>query len=310
MLASVEAWIGFNLFVIFMLVLDIVVFHRKMHEVKVKEALAWSIFWILLALAFNGLIWMRQGEVVALQFLTGYLLEKSLSVDNILVFILIFSYFKIPARYQHRVLFFGILGAIMMRTVFIYCGIALIHRFHWMVYILGFVLLISGVRLFTEKDKEVHPEKSLLVRFFSRIIPTTHTLEGERFFIKQQGRWFATPLFTVLLVVEATDLLFAMDSIPAILAISTDPFIVYSSNIFAILGLRALYFALAGVMQLFRYLHYGLGAILIFVGFKIMTSPWFKIPVWQALSVICVILVVSIAASIAIPEQRKIEVEE
>lgn len=296
--ATMNGWILFNLFVIAMLALDIGVVHRKAHEIQIREALVWSGFWILLALLFNLGIYWRAGKIAALQFMTGYLLEKSLSVDNIFVFILIFAYFKIPSMYQHQVLFWGILGAIVMRALFIICGVAVIYRFHWVVYILGVILIYSGLRLFSGEEKEVRPESNLIVKWFHRIIPTTQEMKKEKFFIREKGKFLATPLFVTLFVIEVTDVVFAMDSIPAILAITHDPFIVYTSNIFAILGLRALYFAVAGIMKLFYYLHYGLGAILVFVGIKMLISHWYQIPVGTALIVIFGILLVSILSSL------------
>jgi len=237
--------------------------------------------------------------------LTGYLLEKSLSVDNIFVFLMIFSYFKIPHKYQHEVLFWGILGALIMRGAFIAGGIALIEQFHWIIYVFGGFLIFSGVKMVTDKDKEIHPEKSLILRLFNRVMPVTKGIEDGRFFIKTSGKWFATPLFVVLLVVETTDVMFAFDSIPAILAITQKPFIVYTSNVFAILGLRALYFALAGIMQYFHYLHYGLSLILVFVGLKMLLADIYKISVGTSLLVLACILTISIIASMLWPKKAK-----
>lgn len=291
-------WIAFNLFILAMLVLDLKVFHRKPHEIKMKEALAWSAFWIVLALLFNAGIYFWRGPQAGLEFLTGYLIEKSLSVDNLFVFLLIFSYFKVPALYQHKVLFWGILGALILRAVFIFAGIALINQFHWLIYVFGAFLILSGIKLALEKDKEIHPEKNPILRLFRRMMPVSKEYKGSQFFFKKAGRRFATPLFVVLLVVETSDIVFAIDSIPAILAITGDPFIVYSSNAFAILGLRALFFALAGLMQLFHHLHYGLAAILIFVGTKMLLADIYKIPIGIALGVIAGILTLSILASL------------
>ena len=298
-------WVGFILFVLVMLALDLFVFHRKTHEVKVKEALLWSGFWIALSLVFNLGVYIWGGKQQALEFLTGYLLEKSLSVDNIFVFLMIFSYFKIPHKYQHEVLFWGILGALIMRGAFIAGGIALIEQFHWIIYVFGGFLIFSGIKMVTDKDKEIHPEKSLVLRLFNRVMPVTKGIEDGRFFVKTSGRWFATPLFVVLLVVETTDVMFAFDSIPAILAITQNPFIVYTSNVFAILGLRALYFALAGVMQYFHYLHYGLSLILVFVGLKMLLAEIYKISVGTSLLVLAFILTVSIIASMLWPKKAK-----
>lgn len=298
-------WIGFNLFVLLMLALDLGVFHKKSHSVSVKEALVWSVVWISLALVFNAGVYHWMGHDAALKFLTGYLLEKSLSVDNLFVFLLIFSYFRVPAQYQHKVLFWGILGAILMRALFIFTGIALIQRFHWLFYLLGAFLFFTGVKLAFEKDKEIHPEKNFMLRLFRKIMPVTHEFEGDKFFVKRGLKRFATPLFIVLLVVETTDVIFAMDSVPAILSITLDPFIVYSSNIFAILGLRALYFALAGMMQMFHHLHYGLAAILCFVGVKMLIADFYKIPIAYALGFIALTLLTSIVASLLWPKPQE-----
>lgn len=297
-------WIGFNLFVLLMLALDLGVFHRKAHVVKTKEALLWSAVWIAMALLFNLGVYFWQGQKVALEFLTGYLIEKSLSVDNIFVFIMIFAYFGVPALYQHKVLFWGILGALVMRAVFIASGVALIERFHWIIYVFGAFLILTGVKMAWQKDKEIHPEKNPLLRLFRRLMPVTDRYHGGAFFVKQAGGSFATPLFVVLLLVETTDLIFAVDSIPAILAITLDPFIVYTSNVFAILGLRSLYFALAGIMPLFHYLNYGLAAILAFVGAKMMLVDFYKIPIGISLGVVAVILLMSIIASLLCPRPQ------
>jgi len=296
-------WIVFNIFVLAMLTLDLGIFHRKAHEVKVKEALVWSFVWIGLALLFNVGVYFWQGPQTALEFLTGYLIEKSLSVDNIFVFLLIFSYFRVPALYQHKVLFWGILGALIMRAIFIVAGVALIQKFHWMIYIFGGLLILTGIKMALQKDMEIHPERNPVLRLFQRFIPVTKDYEDDKFFFKRSGRYFATPLFITLLIVETTDLIFAVDSIPAILAITTDPFIVYTSNVFAILGLRALYFALAGIMQLFHYLHYGLSAILVFVGIKMLLADLYKTPVGISLGVVAGFLLISVIASIIRPKQ-------
>ena len=295
---QVMAWVGFNLFVVAMLVLDLKVFHRKSHEISIREALVWSGVWIGLALIFNVGVYHWLGPQAGLEFLTGYLIEKSLSIDNIFVFLLIFSYFKVPARYQHRVLFWGILGALVMRAIFIFAGISLIQRFHWVIYVFGLFLILTSIKMAFEKDQEIHPEKNPVLRLVRRTIPVTSEYVGRRFCVKQGGRYLVTPLFIVLLVVETTDLIFAVDSIPAILAITIDPFIVYTSNVFAILGLRALYFALAGVMQMFHYLRYGLAAILAFVGVKMLLADLYKIPILVALSIISVILLSSVLVSL------------
>ncbi len=291
-------WVGFNAFVLIMLALDLGVFHRKTHEVSLKEALTWTGVWITLALAFNVFIYYYFDEEFAVQFLTGYLIEKSLSVDNIFVIILIFSYFHVPSSYQHKVLFLGILGALVMRAIFIFAGIELIHRFHWLIYIFGAFLIITGIRMLFSNDTKIDPEKNFFVRMVRKIIPVTKDYVGDKFFTRVEGALWATPLFLALVVIEATDLIFAVDSIPAILAISEEPFIVYTSNVFAMLGLRSLYFALAGIEKYFKYLKYGLALILVFVGSKMALAQVFKIPVEISLLVIAVILGVSMVASV------------
>jgi len=296
-------WIGFNIFVLAMLALDLGVFHRQAHEVKVKEALWWSAVWIALAMLFNTGIYFFRGEEAALEFLTGYLLEKALSVDNIFVFIMIFAYFRVPALYQHKVLFWGILGALIMRAIFIATGIALLQHFHWVIYIFGAFLILTGIKLAVQQDKEVHPEKNPVLKLFRHFMSVTKNFEGDKFLVKRDGRRFATPLLIVLLMVETTDVIFALDSIPAILAITTDPFIVYTSNVFAILGLRALYFALAGIMQMFHYLSYGLAAILVFVGVKMMIMDFYKLPIGISLGVVAGILAIAVIVSLVRPRR-------
>jgi tellurite resistance protein TerC len=295
---GILSWIFFNIFVLAMLALDLGVFHRKAHVIKIKEALVWSGVWITLALLFNLGIYFWRGPETALEFLTGYLIEKSLSVDNIFVFLLIFSYFGVSTLYQHKVLFWGILGALIMRAVFIAAGITLIQKFHWTIYLFGAFLVLIGIKMALQKEREIQPERNPFLRLFRRWVPVTEDYAEGRFFVKRTGRYLATPLFIVLIVVETTDVIFAVDSIPAILAITLDPFIVYTSNVFAILGLRALYFALAGVMELFHHLHYGLSAVLVFVGIKMLLADLYKIPVSIALSVVAGILLVSVMASI------------
>lgn len=295
-------WFGFLAVVIGLLTLDLVVFNRKAHEVKLKEALLWSAFWISIALIFNVVIYYTRGGESAVQYFTAYIIEKSLSVDNLFVFLMLFTYFKVPAIYQHKVLFWGIVGALVMRMLFIFAGIALISKFHWMLYIFGAILIYSGVKMVKSKDVEVHPEKNPVLKLFQRFMPVTTEYHGSAFFVRENSRWYATPLIVVLLVIETTDVVFAVDSVPAVLAISRDAFIVYTSNIMAILGLRALYFALAGVMKLFRHLHYGLAAILVFVGFKMIAADMIHIPITLSLAVIGGVLAVSIAASVLLPE--------
>lgn len=296
-------WVVFNIFVLGMLALDLAVFHRKSHVVRLKEALIWSAVWVVLALLFNLGVYFWRGPETALEFLTGYLIEKSLSVDNLFVFLLIFSYFRVPSLFQHKVLFWGILGALIMRAIFIAMGITLIQKFHWVIYIFGAFLILTGIKMALEKDKEIHPERNPVLRLFRRWMAVTEDYEDGKFFVKRDERYLATPLFIVLLVVETTDVIFAVDSIPAILAITLDPFIVYTSNVFAILGLRALYFALAGIMQLFHYLHYGLSALLIFVGAKMLLADIYEIPVGIALGVVASVLLLSVIASVIRPRE-------
>jgi tellurite resistance protein TerC len=303
-MSQIWLWVAFNVFVLAMLALDLGVFHHKAHVVRVREALIWTGIWITLALLFALGIYIWRGQVIALEFLAGYLIEKSLSVDNIFVFLLIFSYFRVPPILHHRVLFYGIIGALIMRAIFIAAGITLIAKFHWIIYIFGAFLILTGIKMALEKDKEIHPEKNPILRLFRRFVPVTEQYEGPRFFVKRDGRLLTTPLFLVLLVIETTDVVFATDSIPAILAVTLDPFIVYSSNVFAILGLRALYFALAGIMEMFHYLHYGLSAVLAFVGAKMLVSDFIKVPIHIALLVIAAILIVSVIASIAYPKKK------
>ncbi len=296
-------WIGFNLFVLLMLALDLGVFHRNPHEIKFKEAATWSIIWIGLALLFNYGIYHYFGKVRAIEFLTGYIVEKSLSVDNIFVFILIFSAFHVEEKYQHRVLFWGILGALIMRAIFIFAGVALINKFHWIIYVFGAFLIYTGYKIARDKGTKINIDNNPLLNFVRKIIPFTTGYRDGKFFTRESGRLFATPLFLVLILIEFTDLIFAVDSIPAILAITTDPFIVYTSNVFAILGLRSLYFALAGSLKYFTYLHYGLAAILMFVGLKMLISDVYKFNPFASLGVITTILIISIVASII--SQRK-----
>jgi len=294
----------FNVFVLVMLTLDLGVFHRKAHAVKVKEALAWSAIWIALALAYNLGIYFWMGKTKALEFLTGYLIEKSLSVDNLFVFLMLFSYFGVDARHQHKVLFWGIVGALVMRAIFIAMGVALITKFEWIIFVFGGLLIYSGVKMATQKETEVHPEKNPVLKLFCRFTPVSREYDGDRFWTVRNGQRMATPLLVVLLVVETTDLIFAVDSIPAVLAITHDPFIVYTSNVFAILGLRALFSALAGVMNLFHLLHYGLSLILVFVGGKMILGHWYKMPIGAALGVVAAALAASVIASLIWPAKK------
>lgn len=298
-------WAGFLLFVLLMLALDLGVFHRKSHEVKIREALIWSAVWISLALLFNVGVYFFMGKEKAIEFLTGYVIEKSLSVDNLFVFIMVFSYFNVDTKYQHKVLFWGILGALVMRAIFIFAGVALIQQFHWIIYLFGVFLIFTGIKMLVQKNDKVEPDKNPLVRLFKRFFPVTDTTHGDRFFVRLNAKTVATPLFIVLLIIEFTDLIFAVDSIPAILAISTDTFIIFTSNVFAILGLRALYFALAGIAKLFYYLKYGLSAILVFVGVKMVIAGFFKIPVMYSLLIIVSILTLSILVSVIFPKTTK-----
>ncbi len=297
-------WIGFGTFVLAMLALDLGVFHRKSHEVHMKEALIWSAAWISLALLFNGIIYLWKGPQAGMEFLTGYLIEKSLSVDNVFVFVMIFSYFSVPAAYQHRVLFWGILGALVMRAIFIAGGVVLIQTFHWIIYVFGGFLVLTAIKMAFQPHGGGSMETNPGMKLIRKFVPMTHRYNGDKFWTFEKGKKVATPLFAALLLVEFTDVIFAVDSIPAILSITKDPFIVYTSNVFAILGLRALYFALAGVVKLFRFLHYGLALILAFVGTKMLLSDFYKVPIGLSLGVIAVILIVSVVVSMAFPKRE------
>ncbi len=296
-------WTGFNLFVLAMLALDLGVFHRKAHVVSLKESLTWTFVWVALALVFNAGLWHFAGSQKALEFFTGYVIEKSLSVDNVFVFALLFSYFAVPPLYQHKVLFWGILGALVMRATMIVLGAALITKFSWVIYLFGGFLILTGIKMIVKREEQLHPERNPVVRLFKRLMPVTPDYRGDKFFVRENGLLAATPLFVVLLLVEFTDLIFAVDSIPAIFAVTTDPFIVYTSNVFAILGLRSLYFALAGVMDKFHYLKIGLGVVLAFVGVKMLLahSPW-KIDTLVSLAIIVVILLTSVVWSLLRPK--------
>ena len=320
-LANIQLWIwgAFMGFVLLMLALDLGVFHRKAHKIEMKEALAWSGVWICLALVFNALLFLMwdkiqpgskySNEEAGFAFLAGYLIEKALSVDNIFVFILVFGYFAVPEKFQHRVLFWGIIGALIFRALFIAAGAALLEHFFWTMIVFGVFLIVTGIKMALAKDKKMEPEKNPLVRAFRRMVPVTKEYVGQKFLTRIDGKLWATPLLVVLLVVEFTDIIFAVDSIPAIFAITSDPFIVFTSNVFAILGLRALFFALAGLMQMFRYLSYGLAAILVFVGLKMIYGyvekavipDWPKFPIALSLGVIVVILAVAMIASVRSP---------
>jgi tellurite resistance protein TerC len=298
-------WILFNLFVLAMLALDLGLLQRPGHAAKFREALSWSLLWIALAGAFAVLLYFRYGHATSVEFVTGYVIELSLSVDNLFIFLLIFRYFRVAADHQHKVLFWGIVGALVMRAVFIVVGIGLIRRFHWITYIFGVLLVYSGIKLFRQNDSGIQPENNPVLRLFRRWVPVTEDYEGDKFLVRRAGLR-ATPLLVVLVMVETTDLLFATDSIPAVLAITLKPFIVYTSNVFAILGLRSMYFVLAGMMERFRYLHYGLAAILILIGAKMLASEYFPIPTSIALGTVAGVLVASVAASVARPQRRQV----
>ncbi|MCH8195818.1 MAG: TerC family protein [Chloroflexi bacterium] len=294
---SIWLWVGFTLFILLMLALDLGVFHRRAHVVGLREAAVWSAVWITMALLFNAGVYLWIGSEEGLAFLTGYVIEKSLSVDNVFVWLVIFSYFAVPAQYQHRVLFWGILGAMVLRGIFIAAGVTLLNQFEWVIYIFGAFLLYTGFKLAFRKDEQVQPERNPVLRLARRFIPVTSDYHGQRFFIRQHGRWIATPLLMVLVVIEATDVVFAADSIPAILAVTRDPFIVWTSNVFAILGLRALFFLVAGILRYFRYLNVGLALVLCFVGAKMLISDVYHVPTSVSLGTIAGILGTTMLAS-------------
>jgi tellurite resistance protein TerC len=296
-------WILFNLFVVAMLVLDLGLLNRPGHRIRYREALMWSGVWIALAAAFAILLLFWRGHVHALQFVTGYVIELSLSVDNLFVFLMIFRYFKVADEQQHRVLFWGILGALIMRGVFILAGVTLIRRFEWITYLFGAFLVYSGFKLMRQGETEIHPEKNPVLRLFRKAFPVTKDYVGGKFFVRKPGL-YATPLFIVLLVIETTDVLFAVDSIPAVLAITLNAFIVYTSNVFAILGLRSMYFALAGMMEVFDYLHYGLSLVLVFIGAKMLAAHYIEIPTVWALSIVLLVLAGSVVASVLRPKKK------
>ncbi|MCW5939706.1 MAG: TerC family protein [Fimbriimonadaceae bacterium] len=312
-------WIGwwgvFLGFVLGMLALDLGVFHKEAHEVKIKEALGWSAFWVALALIFNVILYFSWESLqpksplspseAGMSFLAGYLVEKALSVDNIFVFLIVFSYFQVPAKYQHRVLFWGIVGALVFRALFIAIGATVLEKWHWMMIVFGLFLIYTGIKMLLVHDKKMDPGKNPLVLAFRRIMPVTSDYHGQKFFTRIDGKLWATPLFVTLLVIEFTDIVFAVDSIPAIFAITKDPFIVFTSNVFAILGLRALFFALAGLMQLFHYLSYGLAIVLMFVGGKMLYGYFIgKFPVGLSLTIILAILALSIVLSLVRPPKK------
>jgi len=290
-------WGVFAAVVTVSLALDLFVFHRRAHAVRFREAVGWSAFWIGLSLSFNLWIHLEAGGGPALEFLTGYVIEKALSVDNIFVFVVLFDYFAVPDRFQHRVLFWGVLGAIVLRGTFVALGAALLSEFQWILYLFGAFLVFTGGRLIRQREMEVHPERNLVVRLGRRYLPVTEGYRGQRFLVAEGGRWLATPLLLVLLVMEGTDVIFAVDSIPAIFAVTRDPFLVFTSNIFAILGLRALYFVLAGLIDRFRFLKVGLGLVLVFVGAKMLLDRWLEIPIGLSLGVVVALLAGAIVVS-------------
>jgi len=298
-------WIVFNAAILVLLFLDLTVVSRKHRAVPFKQALLMSAFWIGLAMAFAVFVHQWFGVNKSLEFLTGYVLEEALSVDNLFVFILLFAYFKVPPEEEKTVLFWGIIGALIMRGVFIVAGVALVQRFHWILYIFGIFLIWTGIQLMRGRDEEQDPSRNIVLKFCRRFLPLTESYEGKSFLVRREGRVLFTPLFVVLLVVETTDILFATDSIPAILAITRDPFIVYTSNVFAILGLRSMYFALAGMMKLFHYLNYGLSVVLIFIGAKMLLPERYHVPTWAALAVVAGVLGLSVLASVLFPKSEK-----
>jgi tellurite resistance protein TerC len=304
-MGTLTLWIAFLAFILLMLAIDLGVFHRKAHVVSLREAAIWSSVWVAVALAFNVGLWHWAGSVLALEFFTGYVIEKSLSVDNIFVFAILFRYFGVEPRYQHRVLFWGILGALVMRGLMIWLGVELIVRYHWILYVFGAFLVFTGLKMLFHKPEDVDPEKNPVLRLARRVVPMTPAYHGQNFFVRRNGAWLATPMFLVLVVVETTDLAFAVDSIPAIFAITHDPFIIFTSNAFAILGLRAFYFLLAGVLPYFRYLSTGLSAVLIFIGVKMLVEPWWDLSTGLSLGVVAALLVTAVFASLVAARRER-----
>ena len=302
---SVWEWLAFAGIITFMLVLDLGVFHKKSHKVSIKESLAWTGVWICLAMLFNAWVYHKMGQQKGLEFLTGYIIEKSLSVDNIFVISLIFTYFRVPPQYQHRVLFWGVLGALVFRIIFIFAGVALIQKFNWMIYVFGGFLVFTGLKMLREEEKTLEIEANPMIQFVKRFWKISPSFDGEHFRTTHNGIRMFTPLFLVLVMIETTDIIFAVDSIPAILAITPDPYIVFTSNVFAILGLRSLYFALNGIMEMFEYINYALAGILSFVGVKMIISSWYHVPTIVSIGVIFTLLIASIVASIYFPKKNK-----
>lgn len=307
--SSTWLWIGFSVFIVLMLSLDLGLLNRKAHTIRYREAATWTAVWVTLAMSFAGLVFWYQGTTRGLEFLTGYLIELSLSVDNLFVFLLIFSYFKVPAKYQHRVLFWGVLGALIMRLTMIFIGAALIDRFHWIIYIFGAFLIYTGIKMFRQDQLDIEPEDNPAVQLVTRYVPITRHYEEQKFFTRINGRLTGTLLLLVLVVVEFTDLVFAVDSIPAIFAITTDTFIVYTSNVFAILGLRSMYFLLAGVVEKFHYLRMGLATVLTFIGVKMIISFTVHIPIWASLIFVAAVLLSSVAASLLWPKDAELDID-
>ena len=303
-------WIIFAAFIIAMLTLDLGVFSRRAHAVKIKESLYWTSFWVVLALLFCAGVYCFYGHLKALEFLTGYLIEYSLSIDNLFVFLLFFRYFFVPAEYEQKALIWGIIIALIMRGIFIFAGIALINKFHWVIYIFGAFLVFTAIQIARGKEQEVHPERNIIIKLLRMIMPVAHEYSGNRFFTLIERKRYATPLLAVVLVLGTTDVFFAVDSIPAVLAVTTDPFIVYTSNVFAVLGLRSLFFAISGLMKLFHYLQYGLAVILGFVGIKMLITDFYKINIGASLAVIATVIALSIIASLLWPKEEPLIIAE
>jgi tellurite resistance protein TerC len=307
---KIVLWVGFNILILILLGIDLGLVHRKDHTISIKEGFVWSVIWIIVALAFNYVVYLWKGSEVGIQFLTGYTIERALSIDNIFVFLVIITYFKVPTQYQYRVLFWGILGALVLRGLFIGVGAVLVAKFHWLLYVFGVFLVITAVRLVAGKEKELEPQKNPVLKLLRKLLPITPDYEGNRFFVRRNHLLMGTPLLVVLILVDTADLVFALDSLPAIFGITLDPFIIYTSNVFAVLGLRALYFAIAGLMQVFYYLKYALSVILAFIGVKMLIDDIFKIPSSVALLVIAGIFLIAIIISVLFPNKEKVESQQ